>query len=229
MPSVYSSEHSSGRRRRPGQADRCRLPGPADRARWCDAYQDELGLTGVAEENLQARVRGVILMALSNSEGHLVLATSNKSELAVGYSTLYGDSVGGFAPLKDVPRPWSGSWPAGATPRRAARRGRADPGELDHQAAVGRAARPGQTRPGLPPAVRRARPACSSAYVERAQGRSELIAAGFDAAVVDQVVTLVDRAEWKRRQFAPGTKISALAFGRDRRLPVTSRWREHEA
>jgi NAD+ synthase (glutamine-hydrolysing) len=183
-------------------------------------------LSGVAEENLQARVRGTTLMALSNSEGHLVLATSNKSELSVGYSTLYGDSVGGYAPLKDVPKMlvWElARW----RNAQAAALGQTPPIPENSITKVPSAElRPGQTdQDSLPPYE--VLDQVLEHYVVGAQGRSELLAAGFDAEVVDEVVTLVDRAEWKRRQFAPGVKISSVAFGRDRRLPITSHWREH--
>lgn len=227
MPSAYSSEHSKD-----DAADLAQRIGCDYRVqpigRLMDAFLAELPVTGVAQENLQARARGVILMALSNSEGHLVLATSNKSELAVGYSTLYGDSVGGFAPLKDVPKTvvWAlARW----RNAEAARRG--EPAPIPERSITkppSAELAPGQTdQDSLPPYD--VLDAVLERYVVHAQGRSELLEAGFDAAVVDSVVTLVDRAEWKRRQFAPGPKISPVAFGRDRRLPVTSQWREHES
>jgi NAD+ synthase (glutamine-hydrolysing) len=227
MPSRYSSEHS-----RDDAADLAKRTGLDYRvvpiAPMVQSFLDALGLTGVAEENLQARVRGVILMGLSNQEGHLTLTTGNKSELAVGYSTIYGDSVGGFNPLKDVPKTlvWELSvW----RNIEAARRGEATPiPENCIRKAPSAELRPGQTdQDSLPPYDLLDR--VLERYVEDAHGRSELLADGFDAATVDAVVTLVDRAEWKRRQAAPGTKISRVAFGRDRRLPITSRWREHES
>ncbi|GAA4356812.1 NAD+ synthase [Angustibacter luteus] len=224
MPSVYSSDHS-----RDDARDLAERIGADYRvqpiAGVVDAFQHELSLTGVAEENLQARARAVILMAVSNSEGHLVLATSNKSELSVGYSTLYGDSVGGYAPLKDVPKTlvWElARW----RNAEAVRLGQVPPiPDSSITKPPSAELRPGQTdQDSLPPYD--LLDDLLEHYVVGAQGRSELLDAGFDAEVVDQVVTLVDRAEWKRRQFAPGPKISAVAFGRDRRLPVTSRWRE---
>jgi NAD+ synthase (glutamine-hydrolysing) len=227
MPSDYSSGHS-----RDDAADLAKRLGLDYRvvpiAPMVQAVLDGLGLTGIAEENLQARVRGVILMGLSNQEGHLTLTTGNKSELAVGYSTIYGDSVGGFNPLKDVPKTlvwqlarWRNEQAAGCEqvppiPQNSI--SKAPSAEL----------RPGQTDQDSLPAYELLDPLLQ-AYVEGAQGRSELIAAGFDPVVVDGVVTMVDRAEWKRRQAAPGPKISPVAFGRDRRLPITSRWREHES
>ena len=191
------------------------------------AFLDNVKLTGVAEENLQARVRALVWMGLSNQEGHLVLANSNKSEVSVGYSTIYGDSVGGYAPLKDVPKTmvWELARWRNAI---AQRRGEEPPIPL---ACINKAPsaelRPDQVdQDSLPPYE--LLDAILDRYVEGAQGRAELVEAGFDPAVVDQVIGLVDSAEWKRRQFAPGPKISSLAFGRDRRLPVTNRWRNHD-
>src|SRR5215212_6937303 len=226
MPSDYSSGHS-----RDDAAELARRIGADYRvqpiAPMVRAYLDEMGLTGVAEENLQARVRGTVLMGISNAEGPLVLATSNKSELAVGYSTLYGDSVGGFAPLKDVPKTlvWQlARW----RNAEAERLGQLPPiPERSITKAPSAELRPGQVdQDSLPPYD--VLDAVLERYVVGAQGRSELLEAGFAPEVVDRVVGLVDRAEWKRRQFAPGTKISAVAFGRDRRLPITSRWREND-
>jgi NAD+ synthase (glutamine-hydrolysing) len=192
------------------------------------AFLDNVKLTGVAEENLQARVRALVWMGLSNQEGHLVLANSNKSEVSVGYSTIYGDSVGGYAPIKDVPKTmvWElARW----RNAEAERRGEKPPIPL---ASISKAPsaelRPGQVaQDSLPPYD--LLDSILDRYVEGALGRAELIGAGFDPAAVERVIGLVDRAEWKRRQFAPGPKISSLAFGRDRRLPITSRWREQNA
>jgi NAD+ synthase (glutamine-hydrolysing) len=227
MPSGYSSEHS-----RDDAADLAKRTGLDYRvvpiAPMAQAFLDSLGLSGIAEENLQARVRGVILMGLANQEGHLTLTTGNKSELSVGYSTIYGDSVGGFGPLKDVPK--SLVWQLARWRNDDARAGGRTAPIPDSSITKPPSAelRPGQLdQDSLPDYA--LLDAVLEAYVGAAQGRSELLGAGFDAAVVDAVVTLVDRAEWKRRQSAPGTKISAVAFGRDRRLPVTSRWREHES
>jgi NAD+ synthase (glutamine-hydrolysing) len=226
MPSEYSSGHSKD-----DAAELAQRIGADYRvqpiAPMVGAYLDEMGLTGVAEENLQARVRGTVLMGISNAEGPLVLATSNKSELAVGYSTLYGDSVGGFAPLKDVPKTlvWQlARW----RNAEAERLGQVPPiPENSISKPPSAELRPGQVdQDSLPPYD--VLDAVLERYVVGAQGRSELLEAGFAPDVVDRVVGLVDRAEWKRRQFAPGTKISAIAFGRDRRLPITSRWRENE-
>ena len=192
-----------------------------------DPFLDGLGLTGIAKENLQARVRGVIWMGVSNQEGPLVLANSNKSEVSVGYSTIYGDSVGGFAPIKDVPKTlvWElARW------RNKAAEARGEPPPIPEATITkppSAELSPGQTdQDSLPPYE--VLDAILAGYVGVAHGRERLIADGFDPATVDKVIQLVDRAEWKRRQFAPGPKISPLAFGKDRRLPITSRWREQD-
>ncbi len=192
-----------------------------------DPFLSSLGLTGIAEENLQARVRGVIWMGVSNQEGPLVLANSNKSEVSVGYSTIYGDSVGGFAPIKDVPKTLV--WELARWRNRFAQsRGENPPiPEATITKPPSAELRPGQTdQDSLPPYE--VLDAILAGYVGVAHGRDRLIADGFDPATVDKVIQLVDRAEWKRRQFAPGPKISPLAFGKDRRLPITSRWREED-
>ena len=191
------------------------------------AFLDTVKLTGVAEENLQARVRAVIWMGLGNQEGHLVLNNSNKSEVSVGYSTLYGDSVGGFSPLKDVPKTmvWElARW----RNAEALRRGEKPPiPEASINKAPSAELRPDQVdQDSLPPYE--LLDGILHRYVGENQDRAELVEAGFDATVAQRVIGLVDSAEWKRRQFAPGPKISSLAFGRDRRLPITNRWRERD-
>ena len=227
MPSSYSSEHSKD-----DALDLAERIGAHYRvqpiAPMVDAFQGELDLQDVAAENLQARVRGMILMGLSNSEGHLVLATGNKSELAVGYSTIYGDAVGGFAPIKDVDK--SQVWALSRWRNNAA----IDAGQIPPipESSITKPPsaelRPGQVdQDSLPPYD--LLDEVLDAYIEHAEGRAELLARGFDEEVVDKVVSLVDRAEWKRRQYPLGPKVTALAFGRDRRLPVTSRWREPHA
>lgn len=225
MPSEYSSEHSKD-----DAADLCKRIGADYRvepiAPIVNSFQNQLALTGVAEENLQARVRGVILMAVSNREGHLVIAPGNKSELATGYATIYdAGSIGGFAPLKDLDktRVWDLSRWRNAE---ADRRGEVQPiPENSITKPPSAELRPGQTdQDSLPPYE--LLDEVLDAYVEHAEGREELLARGFDEAVVERVLQLVDRAEWKRRQYPLGPKVTALAFGRDRRLPVTSRWRE---
>jgi NAD+ synthase (glutamine-hydrolysing) len=224
MPSRYSSGHSKD-----DAADLAERIGADYRVQpigsMVDAFEAQLGLEGVAAENLQARVRGVILMGLSNAEGHLVLATGNKTELAVGYSTIYGDAVGGYAPLKDVDK--SRVWALSRWRNRVAIEAGMVPPIPESSITKPPSAelRPGQVdQDSLPPYA--LLDEVLDAYVENAEGRAELLARGFDAAVVDKVLSLVDSAEWKRRQYPVGPKVTALAFGRDRRLPITTRWRE---
>jgi NAD+ synthase (glutamine-hydrolysing) len=182
-------------------------------------------LTGLAEENLQARVRGTTLMGISNQEGHLVLATGNKSELAVGYSTMYGDAVGGFAPLKDVPKTlvWTlARW----RNKVASERAELPPipeSSIDKPPSA--ELRPGQLDTDSLPPYEQLDEVLGD-YVEQDRGVAELVAAGYDKAFVERVLRMVDMAEYKRRQYPPGPKISFKAFGRDRRLPITNRWRE---
>ena len=182
-------------------------------------------LTGVAEENVQARVRGTLLMGLSNQEGHLILATGNKSELAVGYSTLYGDAVGGFAPIKDIFKVdvWRlAKW------RNEAAKSRGEVAPIPENSITKEPSaelRPGQKdTDSLPDYQLLDR--LLDIYVEKNGDAAEIIKAGFEKSLVDRVITMVDRAEYKRRQYPPGTKVSAIAFGKDRRLPMTSRWKE---
>jgi NAD+ synthase (glutamine-hydrolysing) len=175
----------------------------------------------IAEENLQARIRGNVLMALSNKFGSLVLTTGNKSELAAGYSTLYGDMAGGFAPIKDVPKTlvyelcgWRNAQ-AGNEPPIPDRVMTKEPsaelrfGQKDSDS--------------LPPYD--LLDAALEGYVEQDRSPQELIEDGLDPDVVWNVVGLVDRAEYKRRQAPPGVKITPKAFGRDRRLPITNAYR----
>ena len=188
-------------------------------------FLDTLGLTGLAEENLQARVRAVIWMGLSNADGHLVLACGNKSELSVGYSTIYGDAVGGFAPIKDVPKTlvWELARWRNAV---AAERGEVPPiPENSIEKPPSAELRPGQLDSDSLPDYELL-DAVLDDYVEGDKGYADLLAAGFDPALVEKVLRMVDAAEYKRRQYPPGTKIGHKAFGRDRRLPITSGWRE---
>jgi NAD+ synthase (glutamine-hydrolysing) len=224
MPSRYSSDHSIS-----DAEDLVKRQGLHARtvpiAAMVDAFESQLGLHGLAAENLQARIRGMVLMSLSNADGHLVLTTGNKSEIATGYSTLYGDSAGGFAPIKDVLKTlvWDlARWrneqaeALGETPpipqNSITKPPSAElaPGQLDSD-----------SLPDYP-----VLDALLHDYVERDLGTAGLIAAGHDPDLVSRVVTMVDRAEYKRRQYPPGPKITAKNFGRDRRLPITSRWHE---
>ena len=170
-------------------------------------------------ENIQARIRGNLMMALSNRHGWLVLTTGNKSEMSVGYATLYGDMAGGFAVIKDVPKQLVYE----LVERRNQRAGR----ELVPASVIERAPsaelRPDQRdEDSLPPYELLDR--ILEAYVERDEGREEMIAAGMPAETVDEVIRLVDRSEYKRRQAAPGIRITPRAFGKDRRLPITNRF-----
>ena len=224
MPSKYSSEHSIEDAQ--GMADATgihfRLTPIAPMV---DAYLDNLVLKGLAEENLQARVRGTTLMGISNQEGHLVLATGNKSELAVGYSTLYGDAVGGFAPIKDIYKTdvWALAKYRNAL---ALQRGEIAPiPERSISKEPSAELRPDQKdSDSLPDYLLLDQ--VLRAYVDEDHGYQALLADGFDPDLVRRVISLVDKAEYKRRQYPPGTKVSARAFGKDRRLPMTSRWNE---
>ena len=224
MPSRYSSGHSVA-----DAEDLVKRQGLHARTvpvgRVVDAYEAELDIRGLAAENLQARIRGMILMALSNSEGHLVLTTGNKSELATGYSTLYGDSAGGFAPIKDVLKTvvWElARW----RNEHAVTRGETPPiPENSITKAPSAELAPGQLDSDSLPDYA-VLDAMLDDYVEKDMGAATLVAAGHDPALVDRVIQLVDRAEYKRRQYPPGPKISARNFGRDRRLPITNGWRE---
>jgi NAD+ synthase (glutamine-hydrolysing) len=228
MPSRWSTDHSVSDAedlvRRQGLHSRI-VPIKA----MVDAFITELGdfpPSGLPAENLQSRIRGVTLMALSNAEGHLVLTTGNKSEIATGYSTLYGDSAGGFGVIKDVPKTlvWAlARWRdeqaerAGATaPIPANSISKPPSAELA----------PGQLDTDSLPDYSVLDPLIDD-YVEKDMGSADLIAAGHDPGLVERVIRLIDIAEYKRRQYPPGPKISQKNFGRDRRLPITNRWREH--
>ncbi|MCZ2828415.1 NAD+ synthase [Modestobacter sp. VKM Ac-2986] len=190
-----------------------------------EAYRASVELSGVAAENLQARVRGTLLMGLSNQHGHLLLATSNKSEVAVGYSTLYGDAAGGFAPIKDVLKTLV--WELARWRNAYARdRGEVEPipqNSIDKPPSAELA--PGQQDSDSLPSYEEL-DAVITDYVDRDLGMAQLLERGHDPAIVARVLRMIDLAEFKRRQSAPGTKISLKAFGRDRRLPITNRWRE---
>ena len=185
------------------------------------AFHDAgVGTTGLAAENLQARVRGMTLMSLSNEHGWLVLATGNKSELSVGYSTLYGDLAGGFALIKDVYKTDVFRL-ARYLNERAGR-------ELIPVSIIERPPsaelRPDQQdEDSLPPYAELDR--VLEAYVELDRSREELLAEGHDPETVERALALIDRAEYKRRQAPPGVKLRPKAFGRDRRTPITNRWR----
>ena len=224
LPSRYSSQHSRDDAKE--LAERTGLHfRTVEIEPMVDAFVTHLGLTGLAEENVQARVRGTTLMAISNAEGHLVLANGNKSELATGYSTIYGDAVGGYAPIKDVPKTlvWElARW----RNAQAEARGETPPIPPTSIAKAPSAElRPGQLDSDSLPDYAEL-DSVLDGYVDHDHGAIRLVADGMPSDLVDRVLPLVDRAEFKRRQYPPGTKISSRAFGRDRRLPITNRWRE---
>jgi NAD+ synthase (glutamine-hydrolysing) len=231
MPSAYSSQHSLADAA--ALVEATGIPSlTLPIAPMVDALMATIGksvaLTGLAQENLQARVRGITLMALSNQQGHLVLATGNKSELSVGYSTIYGDAVGGFAPLKDVSK--TAVWRL-AHWRNAVARERQEPPPIPENSIMkppSAELRPDQLDSDSLPAYD-VLDGILDHYVERDYGRAELVTAGFDSVLVAQILAMTDAAEYKRRQYPPGTKISFKAFGRDRRLPITNRWRDHSS
>jgi NAD+ synthase (glutamine-hydrolysing) len=225
MPSQFSSEATRGDARRLAESLEIDFREiPIDEA--VAAFEQSLAPSfadlarDLTEENLQARVRGVLLMALSNKFGWLVVATGNKSELSVGYATLYGDMAGGFALLKDVFKTDVFRL-AGHVNVRAGR-------ELIPRSIIERPPsaelRENQLdQDSLPPYPELDR--VLEAYVELDRSREELLADGFDPDVVDRALAMVDRAEYKRRQAPPGVKLRPKAFGRDRRTPITNRWR----
>jgi NAD+ synthase (glutamine-hydrolysing) len=174
-----------------------------------------------AEENLQARVRGVLLMALSNKFGWLVVTTGNKSELSVGYATLYGDMAGGFALLKDVYK--TDVWRLARRLNERAER-EAIPASIIERAPTAELRADQLDEDSLPPYVELDK--VLKEYVEEDRSREELLADGFDRDVVERALALIDRAEYKRRQAPPGVKLHPKAFGRDRRTPITNRWRD---
>jgi NAD+ synthase (glutamine-hydrolysing) len=224
MPSRYSSQ---------GSVDDAfdlarRIGAPCRRisiAPMFDAYMAALQLTGVAEENLQARIRGTMVMGISNQEGHLVLAPGNKSELSVGYSTIYGDAVGGFGPIKDVPKTWVfrlARW-RNAEAERRGEEPPIPPRSIDKPPSA--ELRPDQVdTDSLPPYD--LLDGILMDYVQGDRGAVELVEDGHDRALVERVLRMTDLAEYKRRQYPIGTKITGRAFGRDRRQPISNRFRE---
>jgi NAD+ synthase (glutamine-hydrolysing) len=226
LPSKYSSDHSVADAQ--AMADNTGMHFRIiPIAPMVDAFTSNVTLKGLAEENVQARVRGTTLMGISNQEGHLVLATGNKSELAVGYSTLYGDAVGGFAPIKDIYKTdvWAlARW----RNARALELGEVAPIPVNSiEKEPSAELRPDQKDSDSLPDYTLLDQVLTE-YVDHDRGYDELVAAGFDSALVARVIGLVDAAEYKRRQYPPGTKVSSRAFGKDRRLPMTTHWREGE-
>jgi NAD+ synthase (glutamine-hydrolysing) len=180
--------------------------------------------SGLTDENLQSRLRGVLLMATSNAKGWIVLTTGNKSEMATGYSTLYGDSAGGFAVIKDVPKTLVYDL-CRYRNTQAVLEGLPGPipdSVLDKPPSA--ELRPDQRDDQSLPPYEELDPVLQG-YVEGDRTAADLVAEGFDPAVVDQVVRLVDGAEYKRRQMPPGVRITTKAFGKDRRMPITNHYR----
>ena len=219
MPSKYSSEHSlTDARALAKNTGLVYSEQPIESI--VETTMGQLNLDGLAAENLQARVRGVILMGLSNQNGHLVLTTGNKSELAVGYSTIYGDSVGGFAPIKDVEK--SLVWELAKYRNDLAAKSGATPPipESSITKAPSAELRPGQTDQDSLPDYS-VLDQILELHIEQRLSASEITSKGFDKALVDSVLKLVKGAEWKRRQGAIGPRITKLAFGRERRMPIS--------
>jgi NAD+ synthase (glutamine-hydrolysing) len=226
MPSRYSSPESAEDATEVARRLRIRLEEVAiDEvfSAYLDALREPFHGTepGLAEENIQARIRGNLLMAFSNRFGSMVLATGNKSEYAVGYATLYGDMAGGFAPIKDVPKTlvyelvrWRNAQGPGDGPIPHRVVAKAPSAEL----------RPDQKDTDSLPPYEQLDPIID-AYVVEDRSPEEIEASGVDPDLVERVVQLIDRAEYKRRQAAPGVKITPKAFGRDRRMPITNRYR----
>jgi NAD+ synthase (glutamine-hydrolysing) len=222
MPSKYSSEHSLADARALAQNTGLVYSEQPIEA-IVETSMGQLNLDGLAAENLQARVRAIILMGLSNQNGHLVLTTGNKSELAVGYSTIYGDSVGGFAQIKDVEK--SLVWAlAKHRNEMAAIAGETPPiPESSITKAPSAELRLGQTdQDSLPDYA--VLDQILELHIEQKLSATEITAKGFDSALVDSVLKLVKNSEWKRRQGAIGPRITKLAFGRERRMPISNGW-----
>lgn len=220
MPSTYSSDHSLIDAK--DLADRTGLNFRTEPiAAMVQSYLQQLNFKGLAEENLQARVRGTLLMGISNAEGHLVLATGNKSELSVGYSTIYGDAVGGFAPIKDVPKTLV--WELAKYRNQLAKsRGEIEPipsSSIEKEPSA--ELRPNQKDTDSLPDYHLL-DQILEAYVENDQTKLT----SFEENLTRKIFKMVDQAEYKRRQYPPGTKISQRSFGRDRRLPITNKWQE---
>jgi NAD+ synthase (glutamine-hydrolysing) len=221
MPSVHSSEHSMDDAK--DLADRLGINYRVEPIKGLVApFDQQLDLSGLAAENVQARVRGMLLMSLSNRDGQLVLTTGNKSELAVGYSTIYGDSVGGFAPIKDVPKTlvWELALWRNAHAEAQGQIAPIPPNSIHKLPSA--ELRPDQTDQDSLPDYE-ILDAILDLLVVQGMDQPQIVAQGFDEGLVSDILGLVSRAEWKRRQGAIGPRISSVAFGRDRRLPITAR------
>ena len=224
MPSKYSSDHS-----KVDAEDSAKRIGLNFRTieiePMVSAYLENMELTGLAEENLQARVRGMALMGISNQEGHMVLATGNKSELSVGYSTIYGDAVGGFAPLMDVPKVDVWKLAKWRNDSAVAANEVAPIPESSISKPPSAELRPGQQDSDSLPDYDEL-DAILEMYIEQDLSADQIAASGFAIETVKRILLLTDRAEYKRRQYPPGPKVSGKAFGKDRRMPITNKWFE---
>jgi NAD+ synthase (glutamine-hydrolysing) len=221
MPSQYSSDGSKDDAHQLAENLGCHYA-THPIASLVEPFERELNLTGLAAENIQARARGMVLMSLSNQHGHLVLSTGNKSEVAVGYSTIYGDSVGGYAPIKDVFKTlvWElARWRNSV----ATAHGETPPiPESSISKPPSAELRPDQTdQDSLPPYD--VLDAILEHLVSKRDSIDTVVSHGFDRATVERVASLITGAEWKRRQSAIGPRITRMAFGRERRLPITMR------
>jgi NAD+ synthase (glutamine-hydrolysing) len=220
MPSRYSSADTQSDARRVAESLGCDFREIPIEEMVSAFHAAGVGTDGLAAENLQARVRGMTLMSLSNEHGWLVLATGNKSELSVGYSTLYGDLAGGFALIKDVYK--TDVFRLALHLNESAGR-ELIPASIIERAPSAELRDEQLDSDSLPPYPELDK--VLEAYVELDRSRDELIAEGFDEDVVDRALALIDRAEYKRRQAPPGVKLRPKAFGRDRRTPITNRWK----
>lgn len=220
MPSKYSSEHSlTDARQLASNTGLNYSEVPIETS--VQAVMAQLPLDGLAAENLQSRVRGLILMGLSNQNGHLVITTGNKTELAVGYSTIYGDAVGGFAPIKDVAKGLV--WELAKYRNQLAASSKETPPIPESSITKPPSAelRPGQLdQDSLPDYEVLDR--LLELHIEQKLSASEIVARGFDKELVSSILKLVRNSEWKRRQGAIGPRITKLAFGRERRMPITN-------
>jgi NAD+ synthase (glutamine-hydrolysing) len=220
LPSRYSSEHSLSDAEQLAknlQIDYRTIPiEPAHRA-----FESSLKLSDLAQENIQARIRAVILMGISNSEGHLLISTGNKSEVAVGYSTMYGDAAGGFAPIKDVYK--TDVWKLAETYNKL------NGSEVIPQSSISKPPsaelRPGQLDQDSLPDYQLL-DSVLELLIEGKKTVAQVVAAGFDSSIVNRIDKMVRASEWKRSQGAIGTKTTEIAFGRGRRVPLTTRFGE---
>ncbi|HWB72219.1 MAG TPA: NAD+ synthase [Egibacteraceae bacterium] len=230
MPSPYSSESSvTDAKQLIDNLGVAALELPIERVMTAfdDALAEPFADTepGVAEENIQSRIRGILLMALSNKFGDIVLATGNKSEYAVGYATLYGDMAGGFAVLKDVPKTLVyelARWRNAQPPSHDGEAGEVIPTAIIDKPPSAELRAGQRDTDSLPPYE--VLDPVLEAYVEQDRSVADIVGSGYEEALVREVARMVDRAEYKRRQAAPGIKITARAFGKDRRLPITQAW-----